>query len=265
MSNPAPTRPADWKEFDDFAAGIATNRLPAADALAGRKIVIALDNGRKIDLQFVSQTQIEWTEGGKSAVETGEAVAVDDDLYFIDFTFASRPAEDEVFIVNLKTRQVLSIAERVREASEAPGEPRVAQIYTPGHVEEGGPIGGHKPAPTRDLIGLTAHYEYSPNHLYEHIYLSSQRYAWQNLVGVQRGHGDVDLATTYKFAENQYVFGFREFIIPVASLFSYNWKDMRSTGKFLGVTKSGGIENKPAGAHIIKKSQVIYETGKEPV
>ena len=72
---------------------------------------------------------------------------------------------------------------------------------------------------------MTAHYEYSPQHVYEHIYLSSQRYAWQNLVGVQRGHGDVDLATTFKFDHNQYVFGFREFIIPVASIFFYNYDD----------------------------------------
>jgi molybdenum cofactor biosynthesis protein MoaF len=124
---------------------------------------------------------------------------------------------------------------------------------------------GLEPAPTRDLIGLTAHYEYSPQHVYEHVYLSSERYAWQNLVGVQRGHGDVDLATTYKFDDNQYVFGFREFIIPVASIFFYSFDDMRSTGKFLGVTSQGAIENKPAGAFIRTKSRTIYEAGKEPV
>ena len=31
-------RPADWKHFDDFAAGIATNRLPTTSALAGRTL-----------------------------------------------------------------------------------------------------------------------------------------------------------------------------------------------------------------------------------
>ena len=112
---------------------------------------------------------------------------------------------------------------------------------------------------------MTAHYDYSPNHVYEHVYLSTERYAWQNLVGVQRGHGDVDLTTTYKFDDQQYVFGFREFIIPVASIFFYNWDTMRSTGKFLGVTSKGEIENKPAGAFIEIKSKTIYSEGRQPV
>jgi hypothetical protein len=40
-------RPADWKHFDDFAAGIATNRLPVTDALVGRNFQIALKNGHR--------------------------------------------------------------------------------------------------------------------------------------------------------------------------------------------------------------------------
>jgi len=115
------------------------------------------------------------------------------------------------------------------------------------------------------LIGLRALYTYSPHHVYEHVYLSSQRYRWQCLVGVQRGHSDVDLATTYKFDENQYIFTFREFIIPVASVFFYNFDQMRSTGKFLGVTKDGAIENNPAGAFIQKASMTFYPQGTEPV
>jgi MoaF C-terminal domain/MoaF N-terminal domain len=259
------TRPADWKEFDDFASGIATNRLPKTDALAGREIAISLDDKRHIKLTFETSGRITWRERDASATEVGEVIEVAPHTYFVDYTIAARPSEDQVFVFNTFTCRVLSIAERVRDAAEASGEPRVAQSYVAGIVADGGEVTGHAPTPTRDLVGLTAHYDYSPNHLYEHIYLSSQRYAWQNLVGVQRGHGDVDMATTFKFAEGQYVFGFREFIIPVASLFFYNWQGMRSTGKFLGVTKSGAVENKPAGAHIIKKSQVQYEPGKEPV
>jgi len=254
-------RPADWKHFDDFAAGIATNRLPVTDALSGQALEIALKNQRKISLLFASSDKVEWREGQNAGADWYEALQVAPDVFF-----STRPNEDEAFVVNVKTRRVLSVRERVRDAAEAPGEPRVAQVYMPGLLGDGGvPTGGVEPAPTRDLIGLTSHYEYSPQHVYEHVYLSSERYAWQNLVGVQRGHGDVDLATTYKFDDNQYVFGFREFIIPVASIFFYNLDDMRSTGKFLGVTSQGAIENKPAGAFIRTKSRTTYEAGKEPV
>lgn len=259
-------RPADWKHFDDFAAGIAHNRLPTTSALVGQTFKITLDDGRKVDLAFTAADTVAWSEGSKAGADWYEALEVSPGVFFINMTFAATPAEDEAFIVSTKTRRVMSVRERVREAGEAPGEPRVVQVWMAGvlgdpHVAPA----GMKPAPTRDLIGLTAHYEYSPNHLYEHIYLSSQRYAWQNLVGVQRGHGDVDLATTWKFDDGQYVFGFREFIIPVASLFFYNWADMRSTGKFLGVASTGAIQNMPAGAFIQKKFTTEYAAGKAPV
>ncbi|GIQ76951.1 MoaF C-terminal domain-containing protein [Bradyrhizobium sp. RD5-C2] len=259
-------RPADWKNFDDFAAGIATNRLPTTDALAGQSLKITLKDGRAIALAFASADRLEWREGDATGADWYEAINVAPDVVFINVTFAARATEDEAFIVNTRTRRVLSVRERVRAAGEAPGEPRVAQIYTSGVVGDPAiPPTGFEPAPSRDLVGMTAHYDYSPQHLYEHVYLSSQRYAWQNLVGVQRGHGDVDLTTTYKFDHNQYVFGFREFIIPVASIFFYDWNAMRSTGKFLGVTSEGRVENKPAGAFITIKSRTSYDPGKEPV
>lgn len=259
-------RPADWKNFEDFAAGIATNRLQATDALSDETLDIALSNGRAVRLKFASPKRVAWTEGGASGKDWYEAINVAPDVFFINMTFAAKADEDEAFIVNVRTRRVLSVRERVRPPDEAPGEPRVTQTYTPGILGDSvAPPSGFEPAPTRDLIGRTAHYEYSPQHIYEHIYLSSQRYAWQNLVGVQRGHGDVDLATAYKFDDNQYVFGFREFIIPVASIFFYNWDAMRSTGKFLGVTSEGRIENKPAGAFIRMKSRMIYDKGREPI
>lgn len=259
-------RPADWKQFDDFASGIATNRLPTTPALAGRSFKITLATGRVVDLAFTSRDTVAWSEAGAAGADWYEALEVAPGVFFVNMTFSTRASEDEAFVVDVATRRVLSVRERVREPGEAPGEPRVAQVWSAGVL--GDPAlapTGDEPAPTRDLIGLTAHYEYSPNHVYEHIYLSSERYAWQNLVGVQRGHGDVDLATTWKFADKLYVFGFREFIIPVASLFFYDWDTMRSTGKFLGVTSSGTIENKPAGAFIEKKSTTSYAVGRAPV
>ncbi len=41
-------RPADWKHFDEFAAGIATNRLPTTNALRGNTFKITLKSGPRI-------------------------------------------------------------------------------------------------------------------------------------------------------------------------------------------------------------------------
>jgi hypothetical protein len=256
--------PKDWKQFDDFAAGIATNRLPITEALAGQKLRLRFEDGRVLDLAFNVGAVVDWADASGQGRDHAETILVAPDTYFVDLAFAGQPTEAETIIINTKTGQTLSIRSVVREAGAHPGEPRVAQVFRSGRVE--GCVDS-APAPhlTRDLIGLRAHYTYSPNHVYEHTYLSSERYAWQCLVGVQRGHGDVDLTTTYKFADNQYVFTFREFIIPVASTFFYNFNDMMSTGKFLGVTGAGRIENNPAGATIRKVSMTDYLNGQEPV
>ncbi|MGO4568503.1 MoaF C-terminal domain-containing protein [Rhizobium sp. 2YAF20] len=255
--------PKDWKTYDQFAYGIDTNRLPATEALGGSSHKIGFEDGRKLELSF-SKGEVKWSDGGESATDKADVIEVAPKTYFVEIVFAGRPKEAETLIFNIETRRALSIYSIVRDATDAVGEPQVAQIFRPG-VVDGGTASGPVPHESRDLIGLRAHFTYSPNHVYEHTYLSSQRYAWQCLVGVQRGHGDVDLTTTYKFDENLYVFTFREFKIAVASTFFYNFNDMRSTGKFLGITGDGRIQNSPAGAFIRKASMTYYLPGQEPV
>jgi MoaF C-terminal domain/MoaF N-terminal domain len=257
--------PAEWKNYDDFAAGIATNRLPTTAELVDHNIKITFEDGRKIVLTFLESQKLNFQEQAETSHEDCEVICVAKDTFFVDITFGKNPKEAESIVLNIKSGRVLSIRSIVRDAGAFPGEPRVMQIFRAGIIEGTTQGDSMVPALTRDLIGLRAHYTYSPKHVYEHTYLSSTRYAWQCLVGVQRGHGDVDLTTTYKFAEGQYIFTFREFIIPVASTFFYNFDDMRSTGKFLGVTGTGAVENSPAGAHIRKVSMSYYLPGQEPV
>lgn len=256
------TKPADWKTYDEFADGIATNRLPSSPALDGRCLSLILGE-RRVTLAFHS-TSHDWQEDGLCGTDWCEVIEVAPEVYFVDRLRADQPDKAETLILDLNNGHVLSILSHVRPPDAAPGEPQVAQVFQPGQID-GVPQIGPVPAPTRDLIGVRAHFTYSPNHVYEHTYLSSLRYAWQNLVGVQRGHGDVDMASTWKFAENMYVFTFREFKIPVASTFFYNFDSMRSTGKFLGLDAHGHILNAPAGAFIRLASVTQYQPGQEPI
>jgi hypothetical protein len=257
-------RPADWKNYEDFAAGIDANRLPSTEELAGRNFELTLGSSR-MTLGFGNSARVLWREGAELGEDDYDAVLVAPSTYFIDMTFASKPREALSMVVNTATQRAMSVRQIVRER-RIEGEPLVEQQFDAGLLSAppanpSGPV----PAETRDLIGLRAFYRYSPRHLYEHVYLSSQRYCWQCLVGEQRGHGDVDLATTWKFDEEQYVFTFREFAIPVASVFFYNFRDMRSTGKFLGLSGGGRLENRKAGAFIRKATVTTYEPGTEPV
>lgn len=260
-----PERPNDWKNYEDFAAGIDTNRLPPSTALAGREIRVEFGGAGALSLHFTPDS-VSWADAAGSGTDSCDVVEVGNGTFFLDLAFKSRPKEAQTLILDLTTRRALSIRSVILEPGARPGEPRVAQEFRPGVITDAAkPVTSFEPHATRDLIGLRAHFTYSPQHVYEHTYLSSQRYCWQNLVGVQRGHGDVDMATTYKFADNQYVFTFREFLIPVASVFFYNFDTMRSTGKFLGITADGRVENSKAGARIRKVSMTYYLPGEEPV
>ncbi|WP_374654516.1 MoaF C-terminal domain-containing protein [Phenylobacterium sp.] len=247
--------PTGWKRYEDFAAGIDTNRLPTTFALVGRPLTITTADD-VLELEFVAGDQVRWRCEDGSDTDWGEAILVAPDTYLVDITFRSRPREALTLVLDLANRRSLSVLSIVAP-EPTPGQPQVSQIFSPGVLGEGA-LGGTEPAPSRDLIGLRAHYRYSPNHLYEHTYLSSERYCWQCLEGEQRGHGDVDLASVYKIAEGRYVFTFREFKIPVASVFFLNFEDRMSTGKFLGITGDGAIANNPAGATLQRMSQTFY-------
>ncbi len=256
--------PNEWKTYDDFIYGAATNRLPPSDELVGQTLVIVTPDVPRLELNFISPDQVVWKSDGQSGAEWCEAIEVAPDVFFIDMTFMEHPREALTVIADVATRRTLMIRSLVRD-EEVAGEPRVTQSFHPGVLEGGAAATGKAPGPTRDLIGLRTLNVYSPNHTYEHTYLSSERYCWQCLVGVQRGHGDVDMATTYRFAEDQYLFTFREFKIAVASVFFLNFKDMRSTGKFLGITADGRVSNEPAGALVTKNSMTYYPAAASPV
>ena len=264
-------RPPDWKGMDDFAAGIDGNRLPATELLAGQELTVSAPGRPDLHLSYLSADRVAWTSGDEQGTDWYEAIAVRPHVLFQTITFDAKPLEAAVLVVNTETRRTLHV-ESVIAPRPTPGRPRVSQTFTavvlagtepggtePGGTEPGGSEpGGSAPGPTRDLIGWRALYRYSPNHLYEHVYLSSERYAWQCLVGEQRGHGDVDLATTWSLGDSLYVFTFREFLIPVAATWLYDLDQMRSTGTFFGLASDGRVQRAPGGAFISELGRVVY-------
>ncbi|MFV0436385.1 MAG: MoaF C-terminal domain-containing protein [Desulfopila sp.] len=257
--------PSDWKNYEDFAAGIDTNRIPQTEALRDTALTVSWETGRQFTVKFTTKHSMRWEDERGAGDGWYEAIEVAPHTYFLDMTFNERKRDALTLIVNVETLRTLSILSHVRPEPVV-GEPQVTQTFTPGVLSKNGKeASGMVPAPSRDLIGKRTWQRYSPNHLYEHTYLSSQRYCWQCLIGEQRGHGDVDLSTTYKFADNLYLFTFREFKIAVASVFFFNFDSMRSTGKFLGIKGNGEIENNAAGAYMKIASVTEYERGAEPV
>jgi hypothetical protein len=261
--------PDDWQTYEDFAAGIDTNRLPQSTRLDGASLEITSGHG-SITLA-IGADQVEWRWSSRTEAPDElhgragkDVVEVAPDTYFIDLWLDDHSERSALTaIVGLGSGRTLTVHTHVREL-EVLGEPLVTQTFEAGTLA-GVPLSGAAPEVTRELLGKRAFSVYSPNHAYEHVYLNSDRYSWQCLNGVQRGHGDTDLASYWRFDSDQYVFAFREFRIPVASVMFLNAAAGSSTGKFLGLHDDGSLHNGRAGARFEILSETRYPPGYEPI
>lgn len=249
----------DWATYDEFAAGIDTFRLPQI-SLAGTSVSFTLADGSALSLAFGADTAT-WSATGAIAadhlVDPYDAVAVRENVFFVNLPLASREREAVTIVWSERTgRAIVTHSHIAPEAVE--GEPQVKQDFSAATLD-GAAAAGDVPAESRDLIGMRNVYRYSPNHLYEHVYMSSERYAWQNLQGVQRGHGDMDLSTVWKLDDGLYLFCFREFRIAVASVWLHDLGyNLKTTGIFLGINGEGESEHSRAGGHIYPLGTVTY-------
>ena len=252
-------------KYEDYASEMAFHRLPQTEVLVNQTMKLTLESGPSFDLKFAERNKVLWRSDGKEGMDWCEVVEVAPHTYFIDMTFADEPRQCQTFIVNTETRRVLSIHTIMREG-DVGKEPRAVQQFSPGVLGDPSvPPTGRKPSPTRDLIGLRALYTYNPNQIFEHVYLNAQRFAWHCVVGPLRGEADVELTTTYKFDDNQYVLSWREFGLPVSTVFFHNWDQMKETGKFFAIGEDGAISNAIAGALITKLSVAFYPPDAKPI
>lgn len=250
-----------WRTYDEFAAGIDTYRLPNVD-LAGTALRLTLDDGQTLNLDFGSSADsgaglVQWSGLGSSGADPYDAVTVRDDVVFVNLPLVSREREALTVVYSTTTHRATVIRSRIA-AEAVEGTPQVGQEFWAAVTNTGAPS-GETPGPSRDLIGKRNVYRYSPEHLYEHVYISSQRYAWQCLEGVQRGHGDMDLSTVWRFADGLYLFCFREFRIAVASVWLHDLGyQLMTTGIFLGLNGEGTSEHSRGGGHIYPLGSVSY-------
>lgn len=259
---------AEWLNMEDFSAGIDTNRRARSHDLVGRSITIATADGGTLSLDFADADTVKWVAKGfgwsGSGTDRYEEVPLEGGGFWVDLSIAERRVESITVALHPQKGWALIVHSRIEDEG-ADVETRVMQTFHGGIIEGTAATLADAPAPTRDLIGKRTLFRYSPNHLYEHIYLSSRRFTWQNLVGEQRGHAATELATTYKLDDELYLFTWREEIIPVGTVFVFDYAAGRSTGKFIGLEGDGTIANSPGGAIIIPFGYSDYSEHRDPV
>ena len=260
----ATRRDADeWATYDEFAAGIDTYRLPQ-ESLAGRRLSFELEGGGTITIDVLDDARVRWSASGSrtvddvdDAADPYDAIAVRPGVHFLNLPLESRERTALTIVWSEHTRRAIVTHSRIGQEPRE-GEPQVTQEFVAAVLDGGEPTGA-APGESRDLIGMRNLYRYSPQHLYEHVYMSTERYAWQNLQGVQRGHGDMDLSTVWKLDDGLYLFCFREFRIPVASVWLHDLGyGLMTTGIFLGINGDGIAEHSRAGGHIYPLGSVRY-------
>lgn len=260
------TESAEWKAMEDFSEGIDGLRLPQTDELAGSTATVAFADGGSLTLNFSAGNKVHWEASGKvwagSGDESYDGVGIGEGAFWVDFSISERKVESVTVMFHPVSGWALAIHSKIH-GEDFTTETRVMQTFHPGYVD--GISDAVIPEETRDLIGKRTLFRYSPNHLYEHIYLSSRRFVWHNLVGEQRGHAAAEYATTWKLEDGLYAFTWREEKIPVGTVFVFDYARGRSTGKFIGLTSDNRIENTQGGAEIIPFGFSDYSEHQEPV
>ncbi len=246
--------PEGWRTFDDFVSDMNTFRLPATQELAGKKFTFDFTD-RSIAIEL-GKEKLKWSSGGESGEEEYETVNTAPHVYFLTYLMKSKPTQCQVMVFNVQTLRAISVLSFMKPEIRQ-GEPRFDQQYR-GGVIAGGTPSGITPHKTNELTGLIAIYTYAEDHEYEHYYLTSDWWCSKGLSGVQKGHCFLEPAEYWKFDDHQYVFGWREHIIPCSPTWFISLDDNRETGSFCNATPEGTIRVEKAGAIITKLVTVHY-------
>ncbi|MDP5225795.1 MULTISPECIES: MoaF C-terminal domain-containing protein [Arthrobacter] len=238
-----------WLPLDGLAPGFDANKAPHDTALSGREIVVLDGRGTRIAHRFTDH-EVSWDyqpgAGDALAAHEGvdeyEAFLVDDGLYFVQFHHRERQEQAVSLVLDLRDGHALGIVSTILAEDGLPaGQTRVRHDVAPGSIEGILPQ-GTPPSPTSSMVGRRVVWDYSPEHAYEHIYLSEQWYTWQCLAGPEAGLADTDENTVWEIRPGINVFAWREKVIPCASVTiadHRNARAIRSHGVLFGLDESG--------------------------
>ncbi|MGA1838275.1 molybdenum cofactor biosynthesis F family protein [Herbiconiux sp. 11R-BC] len=251
-----PSDTSTWLPLDGLAPGFDANRGPRTTALEGRTLTVSDERGTRIVHRFGAH-RVDWDYhpgtgdpiAAASKSDDYEAFEIDDELYYVQFHHAHLPEEAVSLVLDLRSGEVLTVISIVGPEGQVP---RVEQIVVPARLEElpgrrpdaaaAGPHPSSRPHPTTELLGRRVFWQYSPEHAYEHVYLSPEWYTWQCLAGPERGLADTDACTMWQLRPGIHLFAWREKVIPCASVTVADHRSahsLRSHGMLFGLDSSG--------------------------
>ncbi|SIR73324.1 MoaF C-terminal domain-containing protein [Microbacterium sp. RURRCA19A] len=253
-----------WLPLDGLAPGFDAAKADPSHDLAGHRFTTVDETGERAVYAFDTDA-VAWARGAETGRDDVEVIAVDEGLYYAQFTPAEHPEEAVTLILDLRSGYALTVRSLLGTAT--PGRTAVQMSFHPARITEL-EASGEAPAPTEELIGRRVLWVYSGIHAYEHVYLSPHWYTWQCLAGPEQGLADTDENTVWRVRPGIYVFTWREKVIPCGSVTIADHRDqkaLRAHGVLFGADESGaGATHFTFGAHGRLLSNTVHPAEYDP-
>ncbi|YCH09076.1 MoaF N-terminal domain-containing protein [Arthrobacter sp. alpha11c] len=173
---------------------VNNNILEVNEGLNGQDFTLHFPGGRTHEFRILNSQTLVWDGREQDARVT----SVRDGIYFVDFLMGESVKKSVSLVLDNNSGQVtlidgalpdeqatsINAYDRARQGTELTGVE--AAIL---HGSVGGKQGGTAHAPTDELIGLRNRYHYSPEEVYEHVYLNNNFYTWHWHQGLRSRSG----------------------------------------------------------------------------
>jgi hypothetical protein len=239
----------EYISVGELSVGFSENILPPTDALAGRRVELYYESGKKAIITFLDIEALKWEIEEQGRVDkficSYTAVMPRNEIYFVDFIVSFGDSRSVSIILDMQQRcativtGIMPTAQEVMiplivRAEKAMPLTSVQAIFE--HAAIDAPFREATPRheKTMDLVGERVQWVYSSKDAYEHIYLNENTYSWHCISGNEKGLADTDRCFFYKLGRKLYLFVWIEKIIPTVGVVVEDLEMMRSYGKIFG-------------------------------
>jgi len=239
ITTPPPSPSAGWDLIplaEQFVNHDQFRPDPSAE-LAGKRFQLQFEGGPNVTVDLLDPRRLSWRSDGESIWgESGtadyEAVTIRPGIYAVTVSRLDQNSSALVVLDRGKRRALVNLTTFLG----SDGAIREATSVFQAGVDE--PL--RSPfMPTTELIGKRVAHRYSTTHVFEHIYLNPNTYAFQGLEGPEAGVADVDRADYWKLAEQLYLFSWHERAQPFNGAVVIDLEGGRATGRLVGWDAEG--------------------------